>query len=124
MKEYTVKVLNNGTKYWYLNGVLHREDGPAIENVDGGKAWYLNGLLHRGDGPAVERTDGDKEWYLNGERYREDGPAVEWADGTKKWYSNGKELTEEEFNAKTQVKELSVAELQEMLGFKIKVVDK
>jgi len=124
MKEYTVKVFDDGTKYWYLNGVLHREDGPAIENVDGGKAWYLNGLLHRGDGPAVERTDGDKEWYLNGERYREDGPAVEWADGTKKWYSNGKELTEEEFNAKTQVKELSVAELQEMLGFKIKVVDK
>ena len=42
-KEYTVKVYNDGTKYWYLNGNLHREDGPAIEYPDGYKEWYLNG---------------------------------------------------------------------------------
>ena len=33
----------NGTKYWYLNGKLHREDGPACEWADGHKSWYLNG---------------------------------------------------------------------------------
>ena len=32
----------NGTKLWYLNGVLHRTDGPAIEYADGTKSWYLN----------------------------------------------------------------------------------
>ena len=29
MIEYTVKVWGNGNKSWYLNGKLHREDGPA-----------------------------------------------------------------------------------------------
>ena len=68
--------------------------------------------------------DGTKEWYLNGERHREDGPAIEYDDGHKEWYLNGEHYTEEEFNAKTQVKELSVAELQKLLGFNIKIVDK
>jgi hypothetical protein len=31
MIKYTVKVYANGHKHWYLNGKLHREDGPAIE---------------------------------------------------------------------------------------------
>lgn len=38
--------LANGTKYWYKEGLLHREDGPAIEWSDGGKAWYLEGKLY------------------------------------------------------------------------------
>ena len=33
----------SGTKRWYLNDKLHREDGPAIEHVDGYKSWHLNG---------------------------------------------------------------------------------
>ena len=32
----------NGTKFWFLNGKLHRLDGPAIETPDGTKYWYLN----------------------------------------------------------------------------------
>ena len=32
-----------GTKYWYLNGLLHREDGPAAEYWNGTKRWRLNG---------------------------------------------------------------------------------
>ena len=44
-KEYTVKVYADGTKEWYLNGQLHREDGPAIERVDGYKSWWLNGVM-------------------------------------------------------------------------------
>ncbi len=43
MIEYTVKVWADGSKYWCLNGNLHREDGPAVEWADGHKAWYLNG---------------------------------------------------------------------------------
>ena len=43
MIEYTVKVWANGDKYWYLNGKLHREDGPAVEYANGSKFWYLNG---------------------------------------------------------------------------------
>ena len=63
---YTVKVSNYGRKYWYLNGKLHREDGPAIEHSDGSKYWCLNGELHREDGPAIEDSNGCGSWYLNG----------------------------------------------------------
>ena len=31
MIEYIVKVHNNGSKEWYLNGKRHREDGPASD---------------------------------------------------------------------------------------------
>jgi len=88
-----------GNRYWYnQNGLLHREDGPAVEWIDGTKEWYRNGLLHREDGPASEWADGTKEWYRNGWLHREDGPASEWADGTKEWWLNGEKVTEEEFN--------------------------
>ena len=79
----------DGTKYWHLDGKLHREDGPAIECARGTKYWHLDGKLHRENGPAVERTDGTKHWYLNGERHREYGPAIECANGAKYWYLNG-----------------------------------
>jgi hypothetical protein len=94
--KYEVKVYTSGTQYWYLNGKLHREDGPAIEYANGNKYWYLNGKLHREDGPAIEWVDGTKSWYLNDELHREDGPAIEGACGTKSWYLNGEYLTEEE----------------------------
>ena len=102
MIEYTVKVYKDGTKYWFLNDKLHREDGPAMEYADGTKYWHINGELHREDGPAVEYADGTKRWYLKGNLHREDGPAIERANGTKYWYLNGKHLSEQEFNAKKQ----------------------
>ncbi len=80
-----------GTRAWYINDRLHREDGPAIEHADGTKAWYINGDLHREDGPAIERSNGDKEWWLNGNLHREDGPAIEWADGKIEYWINGQE---------------------------------
>lgn len=80
---------HNGYK-WYLNGKLHREDGPAIEFSDGTKKWFLNGQLHRINGPAIEYPNGSKYWYLNGLRHRTDGPDVEFANGQKEWYLNSK----------------------------------
>jgi hypothetical protein len=71
MITYTVKVGENKTKHWRLNGKLHREDGPAIEHSNGDKYWYLNGKRHREDGPAIEYADGTKYWYLNGEQLTE-----------------------------------------------------
>ena len=34
----------------------------------GAKRWYLNGKVHRLDGPAVERPNCTKYWYVNGEK--------------------------------------------------------
>ena len=100
MSESIMQTTKNGDKYWYLNGKWHREDGPAVEYANGDKLWYLNGQLHRVDGPAVELANGTKHWYLN-----------------------GKELTEVEFDEQMNpVKEYSVADLEKILGHRVKVI--
>ena len=98
----TLETFENGTKEWRLNGQLHREDGPAVENVDGLKEWFQNDRLHRLDGPAREWLNGSKEWWQKGKRHREDGPAIEFADRSKQWWINGKKLSESEFNQRTK----------------------
>ena len=76
---------------------MNRE--PVLKrNERGDKKWYLDGKLHRLDGPAMETAEGSKHWYINGERHRLDGPAIEYADGRKEWWINDKELTEDEYN--------------------------
>ena len=102
MIEYKVKVHDNGTREWYLNGKHHREDGPAVEFANGDKCWYLNGKRHREDinpetgltCPAIEYANGTKHWFLNGNRHREDGPAIEYANGDKYWYLNNMNYSE------------------------------
>jgi len=120
-----------GTKGWYLNGELHRGDGPAIEYANGTKKWYKNGELHREDGPAVEYLNGAREWFIDGKRHRLDGPAIKHTDGYKFWYIYGKELTGDEFNKQTApaealsslpAQEYTIAQLEEILGRKIKIV--
>ncbi|MEZ0261721.1 MAG: hypothetical protein ACAH80_11975 [Alphaproteobacteria bacterium] len=75
-------------KAWWVNGKLHRLDGPAREYGDGNKAWWVNGKLHREDGPA-KIYRGVKSWFLNGEMHREDGPAREFPGGSVSWYWHG-----------------------------------
>ena len=99
-----MEIEKSGNKYWRdLNGYFHREDGPAIEYVDGAKLWFIGGNLHREDGPAVEYVDGTKLWYINGESHRVDGPAIEYADGPKEWYINGDEYSFEDWLDQLQI---------------------
>jgi energy-coupling factor transporter ATP-binding protein EcfA2 len=93
MQEYKVKVYADGSKFWYQNGKLHREDGPAIE-------W----------------SDGNREWYKNGKLHREDGPAVEDADGYKVWYIEGKELTKKEFNNRNNKVEVTLKDIAKAMN--------
>jgi len=79
-----------GTKRWYLNGQLHREDAPAIAWFDGHKEWFIYGRRHREDGPAIEFTDGAKVWYFHDQYHRIDGPAIEYNNGEKRWLYHGK----------------------------------
>lgn len=56
---------------WYEKGLIHREDGPAVEHFDRWfKKWYRHGILHREDGPAVECLNGNSEWYFDGRLHR------------------------------------------------------
>lgn len=52
-------------KKWFSNGVLHRENGPAVLYKQGYQEWWRNGKLHREDGPAIISSDGTEEWFLN-----------------------------------------------------------
>ena len=128
MKTYTVKIDEEGTKFYYNEkGQLHREDGPAIEKLNGYKAWYINGKHHREDGPSVEFANGDKCWYKNGKLHRNDGPAVENEDGYKEWWLNGMRYTEkQEFNLimnNPKEIELTMTEINKHFGCQVKIVE-
>jgi len=74
MIKYEVHVHANGSKFWYLNGKQHREDGPAVEYANGEKLWYLNGVgLTESDFNAKQKKhescDG-KLVEIDGKKYR------------------------------------------------------
>jgi hypothetical protein len=85
---------------------LHREDGPAVILNNGSKFWYLNNKRHRLDGPANEWFNGNKSWWINGKRHRIDGPAFTYA-GIEEWWYNDKRIdckTQEEFERLIRIK--------------------
>jgi hypothetical protein len=82
----------NGTIEYYKNGLLHRENGPAIIYADGRKKWYQNGHLHRLDGPASEWPKFYREWYQTGLLHRTDGPAIEYYNSRTRNYKNGEKV--------------------------------
>ena len=59
------------TALWARLTSVEANGGPLLNGcvVDSGgtKHWYKDDLLHREDGPAVELTSGRKDWHLNGE---------------------------------------------------------
>ncbi len=113
----------NGDKFWYQNDKLHRIDGPAVENSNGYKAWFQNNQRHRIDGPAIEWVDGEKSWYQHNELHRLDGPAIEWTDGSVEYWIEGEKYSKEEFLAKTApAKEMTVADLEKVLGHEVKII--
>lgn len=57
----------NGTREWWLNGLRHREDGPAVKRA-GYHEWWFHGLLNRETGPAIESEDGNRQWWHDGKR--------------------------------------------------------
>jgi len=80
----------NNRIIFFKEGIKHREDGPAVESLNGYKEWRIDGVLHRLDGPAFEDINGHKEWWVSGLLHRIDGPAVESSDGRNHWWIDGK----------------------------------
>jgi hypothetical protein len=87
--KYKIRHCSCGAVEWYIDGVLHKDDGPAVESSRGNKFWYVHGILHRDGGPAVESIEGNRYWYTNGYIHREDGPAF-IGPGMEEWRINGK----------------------------------
>ena len=68
-------------------------------------------------------SSGTQFWFLNDQIHREDGPAIIYADGSQEWCLNGEGMTEEEHKRRTNpTKELTVAEIEALLGHKVKIV--
>lgn len=97
-----------GTKCWYKDDKLHRDDGPALKYTSGLEYWYQNGNLHRDNGPAIYYPNGNVAWMQNNILHRLDGPAVEHANGIKVWWINYKKVkcsTQKEFENSREYKE-------------------
>lgn len=56
---------NENRIFYYHDDLLHREDGPAVEWIDGYQEWYHHGKLHRLDGPAIVHPYGLHKWFVN-----------------------------------------------------------
>ena len=84
LEEYTSEVILSNKI------ILHNENGPAVEFPEHEyKAYYINGELHREDGPAIE-SNNSNQYFINGKRHREDGPAVHGPDIDSEYWLNGK----------------------------------
>ncbi len=126
MAKYYVNVERIGT-FQYKDPemqIQHCEHGPAIEYAGGDKYWYKHDMRHRDDGPAIELANGTKLWWINGKCHREDGPAVEYADGKVEYWLKGKfYFTKEEWEAAIRpVEEMTVAQIEQQLGKRIKII--
>ena len=85
-----------GTKFYYKDDKLHREDGPAVVHTDGNFSYWIDDKKHREDGPAVIYSNGDIEYRIEGKLHREDGPAVIYANGGVEYWIEGKLHREDE----------------------------
>lgn len=83
-------IYDDQVSVWVRNGVVERCDGgPAVVEANGALRWYQNGLLHRDDGPAWIMGDGTLMWYQNGEIHSDCGPASIDGNGIMTWYRHG-----------------------------------
>ena len=104
-------IMNSGDKFYYKNGIIHREEGfPAIIRKNGSEEYIVEGKHYRDfDLPAkILYKDGKcifKAWYINGllnrEKkmpaiivYNDDGNIIE-----EHYYINGKRHREDKLPA-------------------------
>lgn len=146
MKTYEVTVTDAET-VWKVDGVTHREGGPAVETARG-ESWYQNGRLHCDDGPAIREKNGawkffkegklhrdgaepavfTKEgvykYYVDGKLHNTEGPAIAYPDGTYEFWIEGKQLSEREFIRATEpVVEMTLRDVENLIGHKVRLVD-
>ncbi len=94
--------IKGNTSYiiWYKNGLLHRNDGPAMTaTIDDSYAprghylyryvWMYHGQKHRWGGPAVEFDNLCTQWQLHGQlNHTLPGSPTAMGDHTVEWHIN------------------------------------
>jgi hypothetical protein len=82
-----------GSRRWYHEGKLHRDQGPAEITTCGTMRWLRHGQLHRVGMPAVVHSTGDLYFFEDGELHREGGlPAVEYHTMETEYWIKGKRI--------------------------------
>ena len=97
---YNVQVDYSGNRNWFLNGNLVK-----IEWINGNISHYKDDKLHNDEGPAYVGANGINHWYLEGRPFY-----------------NEQEWRAELAKRNQPTKELTVAQIEGILGFKIKIV--
>jgi hypothetical protein len=91
----TETVVKNGFLVHLVNGKKHKRDGPAVIGDRGIEGWFINNMLHRDDGPA-QTGKISRSWYKRGKLHRIGGPAIVGKSGSKFYYIDGVEQTQTE----------------------------
>lgn len=81
-------------------GVCRGDHSLAIVRPNGDRFWYRNGKLHRNKGPAADCQDGYQVWYRDGVCHRADGPAIRWPSGREAYCLDGKLMSQQDFARK------------------------
>ena len=86
---------DDDTIHYYPGDLHHNPEGPAVVAFEGRQMEYwLKGLRHRIDGPAIEYLDGDYEYWENGQRHHLNGPAKR-IDGVIEYWIDGRQYANE-----------------------------
>ncbi len=83
--------------YYNSKGHFHNLYGPAINHKNRTKMWYINGVYHRENQPALISPLG-KLWYYEGRLHRLNGPASVHIELGNKYYIHDKMFTKEKYN--------------------------
>ena len=87
----------DGAINYYWGDLLHNGTGPAYISPSGEhREYWVRGLRHRTDGPAVELPNGDYEYWENGNRHNIHGPATSYGDLLEYWI-DGRQYDYEEY---------------------------
>jgi hypothetical protein len=88
----------NGSRFWLLNGLKSRIDGPAVIYSYGTEMYFVDDKRHRIGGPAYINPDGTQMYFEDNKCHRMGGPAVIRPGGAKEYFIYGKRITELEHN--------------------------
>ncbi len=101
----------NNAYFVRVDGILHKDDGPAIVWADGTFDWRQNGKPFRADGKPTTESPKYRKWYHHedGAIGRVGGPAFETVTGYREYWLNGQYFdTKSEYDAKCQLLGIAV----------------
>lgn len=101
-----------GNKSWWKNGVLHREDGPAVEWENGHKSWWIDGVKLDGSPKAAVKNRPIKKIRRCVGSHGKPCPY-------KKWLPKGKSLCDDCKNIKV-TKEAKIEKIEKIDMNKVK----